>query len=158
MGMVLVWGRFEGEWNSVLVQVRMWVEHPPERTSSSVWSGPTGISWSVLIEEEALKTDNVLELEPFCRVTRRVSQSSTAVALIVEMFSTHSTVGTTKLPDRLRRLLGQETNVVEGTSSHNRSSQKGGTGRPSAHPGPGGDGGDFSRRRLGYEEPDAGQA
>ena len=71
----------------------------------------------MLIEEEALKTDDVLKLEPSCRVTRRLSQPSTVVALIVEMFSTHSTVGPTKLPDRLRRLLGRETNVVECTSS-----------------------------------------
>ena len=33
-----------------------------------------------------------------------------------------------------------------------------GTGRPSGHPRPPGDGGDSCRRRLGYEEPDAGQA
>ena len=33
-----------------------------------------------------------------------------------------------------------------------------GTGRPSRHPRPPGDGGDSCRRRLGYEEPDAGQA
>ena len=33
-----------------------------------------------------------------------------------------------------------------------------GTGRPSGHPRPPGDGGDSCRRRLGYDEPDAGQA
>ena len=33
-----------------------------------------------------------------------------------------------------------------------------GTGRPSGHHRPPGDGGDSCRRRLGYEEPDAGQA
>ena len=33
-----------------------------------------------------------------------------------------------------------------------------GTGRPSRHPRTPGDGGDSCRRRLGYEEPDAGQA
>ena len=33
-----------------------------------------------------------------------------------------------------------------------------GTGRPSGHPRPPGDGGDSCRRRLDYEEPDAGQA
>ena len=33
-----------------------------------------------------------------------------------------------------------------------------GTGRPSGYPRPPGDGGDSCRRRLGYEEPDAGQA
>ena len=71
----------------------------------------------MLIEEEAFKMDDVLELESFCRVTRRVSQSSTIVALIVEILSTHSTVGTTNLPDRLRRLPGRENNVVGGTLS-----------------------------------------
>ena len=33
-----------------------------------------------------------------------------------------------------------------------------GTGRPSGHPRPPGDGGDSCRRRLSSEEPDAGQA
>ena len=33
-----------------------------------------------------------------------------------------------------------------------------GTGRPSGHPRPPGDEGDSYRRRLGYDEPDAGQA
>ena len=33
-----------------------------------------------------------------------------------------------------------------------------GTGRPSGHPRPPGDEGDSCRRRLGYNEPDAGQA
>ena len=71
----------------------------------------------MLIEDEDLKTEDVLELESFCRVTRRVYQSSTVVALSVEMFSSHSTVVTRKLPDRLRLLLGQETYVVESTLS-----------------------------------------
>ena len=62
-----------------------------------------------------MKTDDVLELDSFCRVTRRVSQSSTVVTLIEEILSPLSTVITTKLPARLPRLLSRENNVVEGT-------------------------------------------
>ena len=54
-------------------------------------------------------------LRPLRWDTRRVSRSPTVVNFIEKMFSPLSTAVTTKLPDRLLRLLGRETNVAEGT-------------------------------------------